>query len=673
MIALLAALVTGCGTASAGSAGSSGTLEDTASLVLSSKVNPDDLSFSSKDLDGSWDDSSAVHVTLADGNITVDGSGAASDGSVLTITKAGTYVLSGTLTDGQIIVDASKDDKVQLVLNGAAITCSDSAAVYVKQADKVFLTAAEGTKNTLACGETFSDEAAADEVTGAVFSHDDLTVNGTGSLTVSGNYKHGIVSKDDLVLAGVTLTVKSVSDGLRGKDCVKIASGTYTITSGTDGIQANNDSDTALGYVFIAGGTYTITSGNDGIQAETLLCVTDGTFQITSGGGSANAVSKTDSGFGGGPGGNTQGNTQDSTTPPTAQSDSGAVSSGSAADASAETASDSAKALKAGVSLVLAGGTYTTDSSDDSVHSNGDVSIRDGCQLTASSGDDGIHADAALSVSGGTVTVSKSYEGLEGETINVSGGTIRVTASDDGLNASGGSDNSAAGRPGTAASSDGETPQLNISGGTLYVDASGDGLDSNGDLTVTGGEVYVDGPTNGGNGALDYGEGCTAAISGGTVVAAGASGMAEGFGDSSTQCSLLVVFDSTISGGTELTVTDSNGKVVLSYTPSKDYQTAAISTAALTKGSTYTVAAGNVTTEVTLSGISTTSGTQSNSMGGGNGGGPQRGDSQSGGTGTFGGGTKSGPPSGGPGGGKNRADSTQETQDSETGSSSSAA
>lgn len=665
---LLLSLSTGCSTTADSTGSISSASADTTSLILNSEVNPEDLSFSSKDLDGSWDDSTAVHVTLADGNITADGSGATADRSVLTITKAGTYVLTGTLSDGQIVVNASKDDKVQIVLNDVEITCSDNAAVYVKQADKVFLTAADSTVNTLTCGDTISDEAATDEVTGAVFSHDDLTVNGTGSLTVNGNYKHGIVSKDDLVLAGVTLTLNSVSDGLRGKDCVKIASGTYTITAGTDGIQSNNDSDATLGFVYIAGGTFTITAGNDGIQAETLLCATDGDFNITTGGGSANASTKTDGGpSGGGPGGGRDGHmgsslnpSQSSGTPETtdqtaasaaiAQTIPVADSSSNAAADTSDTTSDSAKALKSGAALVLAGGNYTIDSKDDSVHSNGDVSVRQGCTLSASSGDDGIHADSTLSVSGGTITISKSYEGLEGETIDVSGGTIHITASDDGLNAAGGSDSSTQGfsiAAGTSA--DGETPQLTISGGTLYVNASGDGLDSNGDLTVTGGEIYVDGPTNGGNGALDYGEGCTAAITGGTVVAAGASGMAVGFGDSSTQCSMLVIFDSTIAGGTELTVTDSSGKVVLAYTPSKDYQTAVISSSALTKGSVYTVAAGDISAQITLSGVSSTSGTQSNGMGG-----PQSGNSQNSGTvfdrdsgSSASGDTKSGPPDGG--------------------------
>lgn len=659
--ALLLTLAAGCGTA-AGSSTSAESLSSgtDSSLVLSSEVNPEELSFSDKDLDGTWDDGSATHITLSDSAISVNGDGAEADGSVLTITKAGTYVLTGSLSDGQIIVNASKDDKVQIVLNGASVTCSDSAAVYVEQADKVFLTAAENTQNTLACGDTFSSDAQADEITGAVFSRDDLTVNGTGILTVTGNYKHGIVSKDDLVLADVSLSVTAVSDGLRGKDCVKIASGTYTITAGKDGIQSSNDSDASLGFVYLAGGTFTISAGNDGVQAETLLCVTGGSADITTGGGSANAVSKT-SGFAGGDRG--QGGMQipgsggaQTTSAVDAASE---TTDSSAAASTTETESDSAKGLKAGVALVLSGGSFTIDSADDSVHCNGDVAVRDGCTLNASTGDDGIHADNALTISGGEITISKSYEGLEGLQLTVSGGTIHVTSSDDGLNAAGGSDSSSASQAGKDTASSGETPEMTISGGTLYVNAGGDGLDSNGTLSVTGGEVYVDGPTNAGNGALDYGDGSEATISGGTVVAAGAAGMAVGFGEDSTQCSMLVIFDSTISGGTELTVTDSSGKVILSYTPSKEYQTAVISSASLTEGATYTVAAGDVSTEVTLSGVSTTSGTQTGNMGGGkmnSGGAPQDG-------------TRSGPPSGGHQNGGTPPDGTTGTTQMAPGSS----
>lgn len=630
----------GCGTSGAeSSASSTQSASESAqaeSLVLSSDVSQDDLSFSDRDLDGTWDDSAATHITLSDAGISVDGSGAAASGSILTINAAGTYVLTGSLTNGQIVVSAPSENKVQIVLNGVEIQCSDSAAIYVEQADKVFVTAADGTKNSLTSGDTVSSAAESEGIDGVIYSKDDLTINGDGALVISGNYKHGIVSKDDLVLAGVSLTVTAVSDGLRGKDCVKIASGTYVIQAGSDGIQSNNDEDTTKGYIYIAGGDFTITAANDGVQAETLLCVTDGKFQITTGGGSANASTKSDG------------------TPNGGWGSWGKDNSGTSADTASDTAessSDSAKGLKAGVALVLAGGSATIDSSDDSVHCNGDISIREGAALSLASGDDGVHADSALDVSGGDITVSKSYEGLEGLDLTVSGGKISVTSSDDGLNAAGGSDTALTGRPGqsTFSTDSSDAPLMTISGGYLYVNTGGDGLDSNGNLVVTGGEIYVDGPTNSGNGALDYGDqGYSATISGGTIIAAGASGMAVGFGDSSTQCSMLVFFDNTVSGGTAITVTDADGNTVLTDTPAKDYQSVVLSSPELKDGSTYTVTAGDNTTSVTLSGVSTTSGTQSSK--GGVGGGQSQGGGMMPGRGNA-------PSGGGPGGNQQSAPS----------------
>ena len=174
---------------------------------------------------------------------------------------------------------------------------------------------------------------------------------------------------------------------------------------------------------------------------------------------------------------------------------------------------------------------------------------------------------------------------------------------------------------------------MTISGGTIHVNASGDGLDSNGTLTVSGGTVTVSGPTSSANGALDYGDGSSASISGGTLVAAGSSGMADTFGDSSTQYSFLLFFDGTVTGGTELTVTDSSGHTIAQYTPEKDYQSVVVSSPDLKDGETYTVTAGDTTKTVTLSGVSTTSGSQGSQggtfpNGGGNMG--QRGDGNGG-------------------------------------------
>ncbi len=238
--------------------------------------------FSNRDLDPSYDEVAAA-VTLSDSGSTAEGSGVTVEGSNVTVTAAGTYVISGTLSSGSITVAAGEEDKVQLVLNGVSVTNPDGPALYVKSADKVFLTLADGTDNTLADG---SGAAATDDdkdLDGAVFSRADLTINGAGSLTVLGNSKHGVVSKDDLVITGGTITVTAQNVALSGNDCVKIADAVLDLTAGTDGIRADNDEDAERGYVYIKSGTITVDAGTDGIQAKTVLYVAGGTLTLSSG------------------------------------------------------------------------------------------------------------------------------------------------------------------------------------------------------------------------------------------------------------------------------------------------------------------------------------------------------------------------------------------------------
>lgn len=205
-LALVAAPLAGC--SSAGTAAASGSSEtsataDTAALTSTSTDTATMLldasdAFSDRDWDASYDASEATTISLSDAGSTVSGSGATADGSVVTITEAGTYVISGSLSDGQVVVDAADDAKVQVVLAGASVTSSSSAAVYVKAADKVFLTLAEGTENTLATSGSFTDTGDGNNVDGTVFSKADLTVNGSGTLAVASAQGHGIVCKDDL-------------------------------------------------------------------------------------------------------------------------------------------------------------------------------------------------------------------------------------------------------------------------------------------------------------------------------------------------------------------------------------------------------------------------------------------------------------------------------------------
>ena len=235
--------------------------------------------FSARDLSAAYDDETIT--------VQLTGSGAAADsekvsiaGSVVTITGAGTYLISGTLDNGSIIVDASKEDKVQLVLNGVSVNADSYAAIYVKQADKVFITLAEGTQNTLSNGGGFTqlDENNVDAV---IFAKDDITFNGTGSLTVTSPAGHGIVGKDEVTITGGVYAITSAKCAVRANDSIAIADGTFTLRAGTDGLHAENDEDDTQGNVYIAGGTFTIDANDDAVHANALLQIDNGAFEIT--------------------------------------------------------------------------------------------------------------------------------------------------------------------------------------------------------------------------------------------------------------------------------------------------------------------------------------------------------------------------------------------------------
>lgn len=526
--------------------------------------------FTDTDLDVDWQAQNGVAVTFGSAGAQSDSDAVHINGSTVTITEEGYYVLSGAAENGQVIVEAEKTAKVHLVLNGLNLACASSAPIYVRQADKVIVTLAEGTENALCTSGEFIaiDDNNIDAV---IFSKDDLTLNGSGALAVSTQYGHGVVSKDDLVLAGGSYTVSCTGHGLCGKDSVRIATGSFTLTTGKDGIHSENADDTSLGYVYIADGTFTVVAGYDGIDGAAAVRIDGGTFSLVTGGGSQNA--STDAAGNQNPGWGQWG-----------------------AKTTTETDTASAKGIKADGDVMITAGSLTIDSSDDGVHANGNVRI-DGGALQLSSGDDGVHADAQTYIGGGTLDIAKSYEGIEGKTVELAGGAVTLVASDDGVNAAGGADSSSmGGRPGENGFASSRDSYIRISGGTLRVNVSGDGLDANGALYVTGGETYVSGPTNDGNGALDY-DG-TAAISGGIFVAAGSSGMAQNFSTSSTQGAMLVTAQSDQSG--EITVQDSTGACIASYAPEKAYRTVVISTPALKQGESYTVQLGQESQTVTL-------------------------------------------------------------------------
>ncbi len=531
---------------------------------------PITVEYDRDDLDSS---ASGSDIKLAGDSIIFEGSGATVNGAIVTITSAGAYNLSGSLNNGQVVIDTEDEETVVLVLNGANITCLTSAPIYVKNAEKVVITLADGAENYVTDGTSFIlEDAASDEPNAAIFSKDDLTINGNGSLTVNANYNNGIASKDDLKITGGRITVNAVNDGIKGRDSVAVKDGTITINAGADGLQANNEEDAEKGYISIEGGTLNITAGLDGIQAETRLMVSGGDITISTGGGSVNT-----SASGGGIWG--RGGMEGNPNKP----------------------AESAKGLKAGVDITITGGALNINSADDSIHSNNSMTISGGDILVAS-GDDGAHADATLTINGGNLRITQSYEGIESAVITINEGAIHVVASDDGINAAGGADSSSInGRPGQNPFEMSGNYNLHVNGGYIVVDAMGDGLDINGTIDMTGGVVIVNGPTNSGNGALDYLGAFN--ITGGFLVAAGSSGMAQAPSASSTQYSVMHTFPSPQAAGTLVHIETQDGQEILTFTPTKVYQSVVFSLPELGNGVAYLVYSGGSSSGTVADGL----------------------------------------------------------------------
>lgn len=585
--------------------------------VTSTVIDEADM-FTDRDFETDYDKSKSISIKLNGSSASCDSDAVKISGTTITLSEEATYMFSGTLDDGMIVVNADEKAKLQIVLDNASITSSTSAALYILEADKVFVTLADGTSNTLANGGTFT---AIDDnnIDGAVFSKQDLTFNGSGSLTVTSPADHGIVCKDDLVFTGGTYTVNSASHGLDANDSVRITQTSITVASGKDGIHAENSDDTSLGFIYIKDGSLDISAEGDGISSGNSMQINDGTFSIVSGGGSENSTKQSSDSWGdfmggmGGPGGNMGGRPGRSTTNSSRSTDNTTSSNSSGTTTSSTTESDdsstSIKAIKSAGDMLIKGGTFTIDSADDSVHSNASITVNGGT-FTIASGDDAFHADETLTITDGTIDISESYEGLEALHIVVSGGDIKLVASDDGLNAAGGTDESGYGGnrgndqfggpggggmgvPGRMGGSSSSNGSIKVTGGNLYVKASGDGLDANGTLEISGGYTVVCGPTQGDTATLDYDT--SAVITGGTFIGTGASGMAQTFSDS--EQGVFAVSVGNQAAGTKFELKDSKGNVIISYEPELSYAVVILSSPDIVKGETYTISVGTTSGE----------------------------------------------------------------------------
>jgi hypothetical protein len=489
-----------------------------------------------------WDTNSVVNIQLNGTSASIDKSGAAANGSEVTISAPGTYRIIGNLIDGQILVNSQDNGVVRLILNGVTIHNSKSAPLFIKKSAKTVLILNDNTGNFFSDATTYVYENTEDdEPNAAIFSKSNLTICGNGSLSVTGNFNDAITSKDGLVIRNANINVTSVDDGIRGKDYLVINKAKITAIVSGDGLKSDNKKDKSRGYISVLDGELNIISLGDAIAAKTDVLITTGTFNLNAGGGSS--VSKNES--------------------------------------------RSTKGIKGLASVIIDGGNFNINSADDGIHTNNELLINKGI-FSISSSDDGIHADTKLTINDGEVTVSKSYEGIESAAITVNGGTLSITSTDDAFNATKGL------VAGGTESNDGS--MLSFNGGLIYVNASrGDGLDSNGSIEITGGTTIVNGPQSQPEVGMDYNGSCI--ISGGfLIISAINSNMTQGAGTNSTQYSLKLLLTKTIAANSLFHIESSGGKELVTIAPVRSYSSIVFSSPDLKKDSTYYIYTGGNST-----------------------------------------------------------------------------
>lgn len=615
-----------------------GSSSSTANSDVRANVAGMDFEYSDRDLAGTYDEATAVKVDLSTGAI--DGEGVAYDqaSGTFTVSQEGVYMFSGTLAQGQIVVEANKDsDKVQLVLAGASLSNATGPAIWVKTADKTFITTAEGTQNTLTSGSEFVLEEGEDEPDATVFSKDDLTLNGKGTLNITGDYKNGITCKDELVIGGGTLVVTAADHGIKGKDAVKMADGDVTVTAAGDGLKSTNDEDTSRGFVSIDGGTLTVNAGDDGVDAQWYFRIMGGTVNVIAADDAFH--SESDGLIGGG-------------------------------DITVNAGDD---AFHTEFELVIDDGTINVESCVEGYESQ-EVIVNGGYSNLVAS-DDAINAAVAEPYTGDaeTTTADASAQGQRGTNQEDAGsaapegenrGNFSAPSEGQVADAAEGDTGMQRGRGQRPDMGDGESqgwgkgdgqrpqmpeggfdegemPQMpeggfdgempeapqdgqlpdtsdggqapqggfggkgdmggfgggmgdvsedcliQINGGIVIVKGEGDGIDSNGNIEINGGALYVTGPTNSGNGAIDYE--LAATFNGGAVIAAGPAGMAAGFSGGSAPFAMANVSGN---AGQTIAVVNGSGQVVASMTAQNPFQNVVIASGDLSEGDTVSIVVG---------------------------------------------------------------------------------
>ena len=554
---------------------------------VEAEENEASLYFTANELNGDWSTDGAARISLLGSRAAVMGGGAyVYDGNVI-IKSAGRYVVSGTLDNGSIVVDADSTSKVWIRLNSAELNCSDDACIRIEQAEKVFLTTEQGTENSLTTSG-FSETAQADNVDGALFSRDDLTLNGAGSLTVRTVGANGIVSNDDLMITGGTIRVVADGDALHANDALRITDAKLELEAGDDGINLTGEESGLI----LCSGSITVKSGDKGLAAGDSVLILGGDLEIEAGTDGINATG-------------------------TVRTEGGNLTI---------TAGDDG--IRADTAVEIAGGTIRIPSCYEGIEartidvSGGDISILpedDGMNANGNSGGFGGGPGGFGGQPGGfggERPRTAEGERPEGERPEIPGGErpqvpdenrpsmpegeppVMPADAFDGVQ-----------QPESSTTEEQET-WIHVSGGSITIvnetARDADGLDSNGDIIITGGSIRISMINSGSNNALDYGSesGGRMIISGGDVIACGSYSMAEGFDTESGQCAMLYNFKRGAAGGTEIRLKDEDGNILLQYTVPCSFSSIAMSCPEMKQGESYTLEIGDTEDTITLTEMS---------------------------------------------------------------------
>ena len=474
----------------------------------------------------SYDESQASQITLADQTATVTGQGASFSDQTLTITQAGTYVLTGIGKNIKLVVEAADTDQVHLVFQNLTLE-GEGTLLQINKSQEVVISLAEGSQNALTESQANDDE----EVKATIHSQVPLTLNGTGNLTLTALTKNALEVEDDLKVLGGTYTVKAANHGFKAEGALAIEAATLTIEAGKDGLHAEHDETTERANISLNPTQLSIAATEDGVDAGNELTIKGGTITV----------------------------------------------------------SQSEEGLEARVIRQL-GGDVTIKSSDDGVNASAGSSSKTSdtsatskttdASATSNTADTSSSASQATATPAATSQADQANKDKNATLPSPPAGQAPPQGGQPPQNGQG-----PGGMPPGGQEESDPSLQIILEGGTLTIDAEGDGIDSNGTVSISGGSLVVNGSVQGGNGPLDAAGDIT--ITGGTVWALGTSDMLQGFAQGSTQASITANIAGT--AGQTLIILDAKGKEVARQTASKDFQAVIMSSADLVDGQTYTI------------------------------------------------------------------------------------